>query len=125
MVAPSHIASGEISAKKSSQATITVIRPSVMGSAVKFKVFADGQLIGKLGPKNYLSWSVDPGVVNIQAKGENKDGFQVTAEAGEEYFIKLRIKPGVFSGQADLKALTDAEGTQMLKKVKSPDLNSM
>ncbi|MFT5999723.1 MAG: hypothetical protein ACI81P_002181 [Neolewinella sp.] len=37
-------------------ATIYVIRPSIVGSAVKAGIYQGGKRIGKLGPKSFLHW---------------------------------------------------------------------
>ena len=45
----------------SNQARIYILRPSIVGGAIKMKVFCNDKLIGKTGPKSYLSWDVIEG----------------------------------------------------------------
>ncbi len=69
-------------------AKINVIRSTNFGSAIKMKIYQDDKLIGKLGPKSYLSWEVDPskGAITIISKSENKDMLIISPKVGKTYY---------------------------------------
>lgn len=105
-----------------SQAVIYVIRPSTYGSTLRMKVFQNDKLVGKLGPKNYLTWEVNPdkGEVYISSKSENKDLVVIKPTAGRTYYIKQRSKPGWFVSRTGLEFMNETEALEILQKMNKP-----
>jgi outer membrane biogenesis lipoprotein LolB len=102
-------------------ATIYVLRPSSFGSAVKFKIYQE-KLVGYLGPKSYLAWNVKPEnrELTIISKSENTDMLTINPQAGKTYFIKQKVLMGVTIARTELEFLEEAEGREILKKLKAP-----
>lgn len=105
-------------------ATIYVVRPSSFGSAIRFRIFQDEKLIGKLGPNSYLSWTVKPDGkdLTIVSKSENKDMVTINPQPGKTYFIKQEVKMGIAIARTGLKIIEEQEGKSILEKLKKPDV---
>lgn len=103
-------------------ATIYVLRPSSFGSAIKFGIYQDEKLIGKLGHKSYLSWNVVPNgkEITIISKSENKDILTINPQAGKTYFIKQKVKMGIAIARTGLEFIDESEGKDILQKLKTP-----
>ena len=76
-------------------ARIYILRPSILGSAIKMKVFCNDTLIGKTRPLGYLSWDVKEGAYTIKSTSENTDYFTVNAKAGKNILYKTKIPMGL------------------------------
>lgn len=103
-------------------ATIYVLRPSSFGSAIKFGIYQDEKLIGKLGPKSYLAWTVKPDgkELTIISKSENKDMLTINPQAGKTYYIKQKVKMGIAIARTGLEFIEENEGKEILRKLKAP-----
>ncbi len=103
-------------------ATICVLRPSSFGSAIKFGIYQDEKLIGKLGPKSYLAWTVKPDgkELTIMSKSENKDMLTINPQAGKTYYIKQKVKMGIAIARTGLEFIEENEGKEILRKLKAP-----
>ena len=103
-------------------ATIYVLRPSSFGSAIKFGIYQDEKLIGKLGPKSYLAWTVKPDgkELTIMSKSENKDMLTINPQAGKTYYIKQKVKLGIAIARTGLEFIEENEGKEILRKLKAP-----
>ena len=103
-------------------ARIYILRPSILGSAIKMKVFCNDTLVGKTGPLGYLSWDVREGTYTIKSTSENTDYFTVNAKAGKTYYIKQRSQWGWLFARVSLKGLEEVEGQEILSKLKKPKI---
>ena len=103
-------------------ATIYVLRPSSFGSAIKFGIYQDEKLIGKLGPKSYLAWTVktDGKELTIMSKSKNKDILTIYPQAGKTYYIKQKVKMGIAIARTGLEFIEENEGKEILRKLKAP-----
>lgn len=113
---------GKEKLQSATTAKIYVLRPSMFGSAVKMKVFCNDKLMGKTGPKSYLSWEVPEGEHIIKSNSENKDYFTVNAKAGKTYYIHQNPKIGFVLVRSSLELLSENEGESVLAKLKQPKL---
>ncbi len=103
-------------------ATIYVVRPSWFGSAIKFKIYQDEALVGKLGPKSYLAWNVKPGgnALSIMSKSENKAIVKINPQPGKTYYLKQKVKMGIIIARSDMELIEEQQGKEMLRKLKTP-----
>lgn len=103
-------------------ARIIVFRPSVKASAVKFGIYQDDRLIGKLGPKSYLSWLVEANdeEIIILSKSEKKDILTIKPQKGKTYYIKQTMKMGILTARAGIDFVDEDEAKKYLKKLNSP-----
>ena len=105
-------------------AKIYVIRPSNYAFSVKVKIYENDNLVGKIGPKSYLYWEVDPanGNVEIMSKAENKDAITISPKVGETYYIKQKMKTGILKARTEITLLSETEAKELLPDLKAPEL---
>ncbi|MEL7220336.1 MAG: DUF2846 domain-containing protein [Bacteroidota bacterium] len=118
-----YVAQAEAQTLDQNEAIIYLIRPSNFGSAAAMKIYQGKQLIGKLGPKNYISWKVNAheGAVQIRSKGENKDVLSIQPEAGQTYYIKQEAKLGyVYKARTKLSIIDEEEAMHYLGEINKP-----
>lgn len=103
-------------------ATIYVLRPSSFGSAIKFGIYQNEKLIGKLGPKSYLAWTVKPDgkKLLIMSKSENKDILTINPQPGKTYYIKQKVKMGIAIARTRLEFIDEHEANDIFRKLKGP-----
>ena len=111
---------GKEKLESASEARIYVLRPAILAGAVKMKVFCNDKLIGKTGPKSFLSWNVKEGEYTIRSSSENKEYFTINAKAGKTYYIKQTPKMGWIVARVSLENLGENEGQAILQKLKNP-----
>jgi hypothetical protein len=103
-------------------AQVYVIRKSPLGTAVKANVFHDGTLIGKTGPRGYLSWAIpaDGQPTEIMSKTENRERITIPFLAGETYYIRQRLTFGFLVSRFNLQLVSKEEGEKLVAKLKKP-----
>lgn len=81
------------------KALVYVVRPSGMGSLVRFNVFVDNQEdeseVGYTRGAQYIYFSVAPGPHQIYSKAENWADSAINAKAGDIIYIKQEPSMGV------------------------------
>jgi hypothetical protein len=114
-VDPSASAAAMQFATSPDQARIYVVRRGVIGTSVLFQVAIDGQTVGSLPTKSFLSEEVRPGRHNISifAPG-NQETVIVAADAGHTYFIKAELSKTSFATKAVVEAIDEAEGRRLV-----------
>ena len=118
-VEPSYYVSGRVDSL-SERAIVTVIRPGFVGSALSFRVYGNRRLVGKVGPRSYLSFEVEPGEFLLSAESENLETLSLKAAPLEEYFVRFRLRPGWLFARVRMAEIPAARAQQYLKKVKAP-----
>ena len=104
-------------------ARVYLIRPSYLGGAIPMKVFCNGDLIGKTGPRGYLCWDVKAGTNLIQSNAENKEYFTVNAQKGKTYYIKQNTKFGWATVRVGLSASNETKVKKITKSAVKPKNN--
>jgi hypothetical protein len=107
----------------SSQSRIIVMRPSFFGSAIKFNIYQNDVLIGKLGPTSYISWDIPQREIRLKSSGENKEIMTINPSPGKIYYIKQEVKMGFVVARSSLIQISKEEGERMLKKLNKPKVN--
>jgi len=101
------------------KARIYLIRPSIIGTAIKADVWVGGRSIGKLAYNSFLTWEEPAGEITIS----------VQAYSNAPRRIDLKLSPGsVYYIQADVASavnwqplfLSEAEGRELVSKCKAP-----
>lgn len=93
---------------------------SVVGGALKKDIWVDDKCIGETARGTFF---YEETLGNIEHKISTESEFSpndlmVQTQAGQNYFIKQYIKPGLFVGGAGLKLVTEAEGKQDISDLK-------
>jgi len=103
-------------------ATIVVLRPYPLGTAVRNDVYHNGFLIGYTGVRSYLKWQVKPGMHTIGSGAGNLSFMQLDAKPGETYYLKQSQKIGVVVPNVDLVLMDEEKGAKKYAKLNAPAL---
>lgn len=98
------------------QATLYILRKSVLGAIVKYPIAVNDVQIGKLGSKKYFECTVPAGTVTIAITSEKSDEIQLQVEDGRKYYVVVNTSMGIVTGRASLARLSETDGASMLQK---------
>ena len=105
---------------KKDNAVVYVVRPSHLGTLIKFNVFLDDKEsaseMGYTLGNQYVYFSVTPGHHKILSKAENWAEVEIEAQSGDVIFIKQNASMGFIMARNSLKILSDTEGKFYIKK---------
>lgn len=107
----------QVKAPSANNAGLYIYRSnSVVGGALKKDVWVDGECIGETARGTFFYHEV---LGNIQHKVSTESEFSpndlmIDTKAGNNYFVKQYIKPGLIVGGAGLKLVPEAEGKQAI-----------
>jgi hypothetical protein len=99
-------------------AILFVYRPSKFaGSAVSFKIQVNSKEAGRLSSGGCMVFFVKPGVIDVVASSEAEVPLKIMdAKAGQAYYVKCSIKPGVFVGRPSLVLVPEEVADGEIKK---------
>lgn len=98
------------------KAIVYIVRPSVVGTIVPFKVLCNDSLIGSTTGNKYLFTVLEPNTYRFVSEAENDAQLELKVEAGKKYFIEQKPKMGIVMARNELILLTNEEGEQKLTK---------
>ena len=107
----------QVKAPSANNAGLYIYRSnSVIGGALKKDVWVDDECIGETARGTFFYHEV---LGNIQHKVSTESEFSpndlmIDTKAGNNYFVKQYIKPGLIVGGAGLKLVPEAEGKQAI-----------
>lgn len=101
---------------KSGHATIYVVRPAMVGKAIKFWAFSDDTPIGVTKGKTYTFGHVPAGKHVFWSKAENVSALEIEVEAGKTYYLWQKARMGGMKARVKLTEATEAEGKAALEK---------
>ena len=98
---------------------VYVVRPSSLGTAVRFNVFLDDQdpasEMGYNRGGQYIYFSTTPGSHKIFSVAENTPELAFDIKAGEVIYIQQKVYPGIIMARNDLSILPATEGQWRVK----------
>lgn len=97
-------------------ALVYVFRPATMGAAVKTWAFAGEDLMMVSKAKAYSFAQVPAGKTLLWTKSENTSALELDLEAGETYYLKVKIKMGINKARAKLMQVDAAEAAKYFAK---------
>jgi hypothetical protein len=104
------------------KAIVYVVRPSLLGSIIRFNVFVDDKEasseMGYTRGRQYIYFNLEPGDHKIYSKAENWAEFSVSANANDIIFIQQSVRPGVVMERNVLYKLEDYQGKYHVKMLK-------
>jgi len=96
------------------QAMIYVVRPSMLGTLIRFNVFVDdheeASEMGYTRGSQYIYFTVAPGLHMIYSKAENWSEIAIEAKADDIIFIKQDPQMGFIMARNSLGPLDAVEG---------------
>jgi hypothetical protein len=108
-----------VQAPQVGQAGIYVYRSkNVVGAALKKDIWINGECLGETARGVYFYKEVEGGKTHtVSTESEfSPNHLNLSTESGKNYYIQQYIKPGVFVGGANVKAVDEAEGKQAIEK---------
>jgi len=103
------------------KAMVYVVRPSSMGTLIRFNVFVDNQEapseVGYTRGSQYIYFQVTPGEHKIYSKAENWAEVSLTAKAGDVFFIQQEPAMGVIMARNNIFKIDDVPGKYHVKKL--------
>jgi Protein of unknown function (DUF2846) len=101
------------------KAMIYVIRPSSLGTLIRFNVFLNDQQeaseMGYTRGSQYIYFNVPPGEHKVYSKAENWAEILVTVKAGEVAFIQQEPSMGIIMARNNVFKLEDYQGRYHVK----------
>lgn len=98
---------------------VYVVRPSSLGTAVRFNVFLDDQdpasEMGYNRGGQYIYFSITPGPHKIFSVAENTPELAFDIKPGEVIYIQQKVYPGIIMARNDLSILPATEGQWRVK----------
>ncbi len=101
---------------KDGHATIYVVRPAMVGKAIKFWAFCDDTPLGVTKGKTYTFGHVPAGKHVFWAKAENVSALEMGVEAGKTYYLQQKARMGGMKARVKLIQLSEEEGQAALAK---------
>lgn len=98
------------------KAIVYIVRPSVVGTIVPFKVLCNDSLIGSTTGNKYIFTVLEPDTYRFVSEAENDAQLELKVEPGKKYFIEQKPKMGIVMARNELILLTNEEGEQKLTK---------
>jgi len=93
------------------KAVVYVVRPSGVGTLIRFNVFVDGQEeaaeMGYTRGRQYIYFNLLPGAHKIYSKAENWAEMEVTARAGDIIFIQQNPAMGLVMARNTLERIEE------------------
>jgi hypothetical protein len=103
------------------KAIVYVVRPSAVGTLVRFNVFLDDQAaeseMGYTRGSQYIYFQVNPGEHKIQSKAENWSEWVINAKAGDIIYIQQDAAMGLFMARNTIFKIEDIEGKYHVKNL--------
>jgi len=104
------------------KAIVYVVRPSVLGTLIRFNVFVDNKEpeseMGYTRGAQYIYFNVQPGDHQILSKAENWAEANITAKAGDIIFLQQEPQMGAFIARNSIFPMQDYEGKYRVKNLK-------
>ena len=106
-------------APEANKAMVYVVRPSALGTLVRFNVFVDDQEaaseMGYTRGSQYIYFHVIPGDHKIYSKAENWAETLVSVKAGDIVFIQQEPSMGLVMARNNLFKVEDYQGKYFVK----------
>lgn len=102
-------------------AMVYVVRPSAMGTLIRFNVFLNDQEsqseVGYTRGNQYIYFTVPPGAHKIYSKAENWAETTLDVKAGDVVFLQQEVTMGLIMARNNLLRLEDLPGKYHVKNL--------
>jgi hypothetical protein len=103
-------------------ALVYILRPSQLGAAIRFWVFADEQVLGLTRGKGYTFALVPEGEHLFWAKAENTSTLEMEVVGGRTYYLKVAARMGFGKARVKLTVSDEATAEKVFKKAPYTEL---
>jgi len=113
--------SAKIAAIPETQGRIYVYRKTAFGAAIQPKVWLNDQVVGKAVPQGFFFIDRPPGKYELRTSTEATRILKFNLQPGEEKYVRLEIKLGIFAGHVKPVLVDDDVGKVEISKTKFVD----
>jgi hypothetical protein len=99
------------------KAIIYIMRPSIVGFAVKLNIKENNNEIGQLAANNYLKFEIEEGFTTLSNNFDKSSKLELDIRSNNIYYIKNNIQPSLFTKRSSFELLTEEEGKKILEKI--------
>lgn len=92
------------------KAALYIYRNEAFGAAIPMNVAVNGMNIGQTASKTYFRLNLIPGRYKIESNAENVSSLNLSAEAGENYFVWQEVKMGMWMARSALQQVAESTG---------------
>ncbi|XLS28972.1 hypothetical protein ACJD0Z_17465 [Flavobacteriaceae bacterium M23B6Z8] len=106
--------------KETENAIVYLVRVSPLAPLINFRIFVDGDYVGKFHNGQYLKLYVKPGRHVISAKAENLYVMEAQLESGKVYLIETAVQAGAFYAAVHLDPVSmknERQFTRIQKRI--------
>ncbi len=97
---------------------IYVYRTATFGAAVQPGIRVNGEVAGKAVPKGFFFIDRPVGSYEVSASTEAKRSLTLNLDSGEEKYVRLEVKMGLFAGHVKPVLVDNAVGKEEILKTK-------
>lgn len=97
---------------------IYIYRTATFGAAVQPGIRVNGEVVGKAVPQGFFFIDRPAGNYEISASTEAKRSLTLSLEPGDEKYVRLEVKMGVFAGHIKPVLVESSAGKQEITKTK-------
>ncbi len=91
---------------------------SIIGSAIRYSVYADKDVVCKLIRGGYCLYYAKPGEVEFWGRTESKGSLTVDVKAGQKHYVKGSLTVGFAVGRPNLSLVEEQEAMKEIVKCK-------
>ena len=108
-------------APREGRAMVYVVRPSSMGTLIRFNVFVDNEEaeseVGYTRGAQYIYFSVGPGSRKIMSKAENWSEVSFDVKAGDVVYLRQDVSMGLIMARNTISRMDDVTGKYYVKNL--------
>jgi hypothetical protein len=109
---------------KPAKATVYIYRyKQYVGSALAPSVYCDGAALARMENGRYFTATLNPGKHTFTSN-DHQSGVELDLKAGEDYFIRVELVPGMMKGHGRLVLISHEQGSYELKSDKLKPLDA-
>lgn len=97
-------------------AIVYVVRPTIIGAAIRQEITCNNYLIGSTKGMQYIYTVMPPGKYIFRSTSANISRLDLNLQPGKIYFIAQRVSMGLLYARTDLELLSEKEGRNILNK---------
>ena len=97
---------------------IYIYRTATFGAAIQPGIKVNGEVVGKAVPQGFFFVDRPAGSYEVSASTEAKRSLSLNLDAGQERYVRLEVKMGLFAGHIKPVLVDNAEGKDEIKKTK-------
>lgn len=108
----------KLAVKPTDEARLYIYRPSAFGAAIRPQIRINGESVGKAVANGFLIVDRPAGEYEIATTTEAKRSLTLSLEKGDEKYVRLEMKMGLFAGHVKPVLVDSAVGMEEIASTK-------